>query len=438
MEIIKFGGAILKNKKGLNYLNNVLSYYKKQKVLLVISAFSKVTQKLTEAAYLAEKGNDKKAIVILENILAHYKDFSDKLLEKKIKDEFLDKFKDGSYNLKNLIKGVYITKQLTPRTLDLILSYGEYFALHLLYNYLIENGYNAGILDAGSVIVTDDNFRVAAPILDKTKKNIIQNVLPLFNKHQILIMQGFVARSLKGFITTMGLESSNLTAVLIADILNVKKVTFWTDVEGIRTSDPKIIKNSKLVTSIDYSTAYKLSLNGLKLINQNMIVYAEKSNINLIYKSALKPYGGNTIISHKKTRVNQTVILIKEDLVTLNKTYYGSYQKNIFNEFLENYKEEVYNKWIINPGSITIFTSYQSDVNKIKKSMNSNLIFHKAAVVAVINSGRNIELIKSINNIQKITIYYLEYDGFTDVISIYTDKRYCRRLVNFIHSYYFD
>jgi aspartate kinase len=308
MEIIKVGGSVLRTRQGFESLLAIVNKSRKP-VLVVVSAFAKATRSLSYVASVAESGYKRKALALLLDIFDEHKKFT-RLI---IKDQsaiikLFDSIDDYYSELSKIIEGIAITKELSLRIKDIVLSFGEKLALLIINRYLENNNLQHIAVDAGDIIVSDEHFGQAKPIEQETAKNVERILLPALESKRIVIMQGFVAKSKKGETTTMGIESSNLTAVLMAKLLHQKKITFWTDVCGIRNFDPRIVADTKLVNRLNYNDAFRFGKAGLRLIYPAMIDYAKESDIELVYVSALCPREEQTSIQAGRTYSEPVII----------------------------------------------------------------------------------------------------------------------------------
>lgn len=299
LRIFKFGGAALSHLSAFdNMLNTLKAKQEESKILLVVSAFSKTTKKLRLSAEVAETGNQSKAEDIIDEIAGEYKSYAEKLIsEKALQNTIIQQIEEAKSELFSLIRGVSIVKELTARTLDLIMSYGEKLSLLIAFHFIKINSINSAFIDSSNIIITNSNFGQAYPLLSETEKNINEKVIPLFDKHEVVITQGFVAANAEGVITTMGIESSNLTAALYAKYLKCREIIIFTDVNGIRTADPKANPNTQLINRLSYKQAYLLGKCGLKLIFSKMIRLAAAEDMKVIIKSGIESSAEETVIS---------------------------------------------------------------------------------------------------------------------------------------------
>jgi aspartate kinase len=215
--------------------------------------------------------------------------------------------------LRGILRGISITRELTPRTRDAALSFGELFALIIIDAFLAREGFSHKAIDAAELIATDSNYGNARPVIDKTRANVESIMRPAIDSAGLAITQGFVARSMDGEITTMGIESSNLTAILLAGMLGVDSVTFYTDVDGILCADPEIIPDARRIGRMDYDTAYRAALSGLKLIYPPMIEIARRNGIGFVFRNAFNG-GDSTLVSTEGCTEIPPIIILKEHL----------------------------------------------------------------------------------------------------------------------------
>ncbi len=320
MEIIKVGGSVLRTRQGFESFLNIVNTSRKP-VTVIVSAFAKATRSLTYVASVAELGHKRKALALLQDIFEEHKKFT-RLI---IKDqsaiiELFNLIDDEHSELTKIIEGIAITKELSLRIKDIVLSYGEKLALLIVSNYLEYSNIRHKAIDAGDIIVSDEHFAYAKPLENETAKNIDKILIPALKKYDIVIMQGFVAKSKRGETTTMGIESSNLTAVLLARLLGLKRITFWTDVCGIRNFDPAIVNDTELVGRLNYADAFRLGKAGLKLIYPAMIDYTKGSDIELIYKSAFCKPDEQTIIQAGRTYSEPIIVATQGKSINRIKT----------------------------------------------------------------------------------------------------------------------
>ncbi len=336
-DVIKIGGAVLKNKEGFHQITEILRRYYNNPTLIVISALSTATRNLKRAAKTAESGDETEARKIIDEIIELHSIFASELFQQSASyDAFARKLEECRKELYDYAKGLSITRELTARTLDAVMSYGEFFALRAVYYYLIENEFDIEKIEATRVIVSDSNYGGAKPIYGKTKAKVDDILIPALRDNEFVLTQGFIAKSERGELTTMGIESSSLTAALLSDMIGAKEITFWTDVEGIKSADPKLVPEAKPIRSLNYKQAYAAGVNGIKLLYPKMIEQAAKTKTLLTFRSALNPEGDRSVVSADQ-KGNPKIIILNENLIKLNYEFSSTAEiKNMKNFLSEN------------------------------------------------------------------------------------------------------
>jgi aspartate kinase len=357
---MKFGGSSLKNIKGFLQMVKILQKENTEPIVLVISAFSSATRKLKEAASIAEKTQYTESCAIIDSIInEHYKYCDDLLDNEDHKKNLKELYDKSSKRLKEFLKGISITEDLTLRTLDIVMSFGELFALHTIVAYLIEKGFDVTDIDSTRLICSDKNHGKAKPLIEKSAEKINRELKPLLKDRKIVLTQGFVALSDSGEITTMGMESSNLTAVIIASILGSKQLTFWTNVEGVRTSDPDHGFKTRNIPMLNYDLAYRLSKNGLKLIHSATIDIAREMNIELVYKSCFLPDGEYTVITNEANDITEQIVVVESDVLSCQIPIRNSREEHSAKQYLQK-----------------VIMSDQLNPQIFKQSDSINVLFH--------------------------------------------------------------
>ena len=234
MEILvyKVGGALLDNQDGFDCLYDIVKQSKDEnpnaKIVIVISAFAKVTAQLADAGTTAETNGPEKGYAIIDDVINFHK----KLLNEinKNSDSKLNKINDyideTKTQLLNIIKGVGLTRELTPQTKDTIMAFGEKIASTIVANALEQQFGNIELFDITTALRTNNHFGEAVPDIDATDENLKKLLLPLLENNDIIVTQGFIAATNNNNITTMGYESSNNTAAIIAGLLKANKLVF--------------------------------------------------------------------------------------------------------------------------------------------------------------------------------------------------------------------
>jgi aspartate kinase len=297
MIVQKFGGAVLREPDGFRRMVRIVSDRPSSPTLVVVSAFATATRDLEFAARLAQKGLAPEAAERLDQVIADHRTLVRALLPtpgaRAGMEALLDEVRQ---TLGAVLDGVAVTRQLTARTLDRVLASGEFLALHIARHVLQEAGIDVVGVDAESVVVTTSDHGAARPLPEKTAVRVRQTLAPALAAHAVVLVQGFVGRSEDGATTTMGKESSNLTATLLGSLLEATEVVIYTDTEGVRSADPHQCDGTHVRAHLTYDEARTAARNGLKLLYPTMIEPAERSAVRIRIVHAAAPQGQSTVI----------------------------------------------------------------------------------------------------------------------------------------------
>lgn len=297
MKIIKFGGSSVATPERIKSVINIIKPYAQQDAAIVFSAFGGVTDVLITLSTLALGGNsDYKKI--LGELETRHLDAVRTLVSIKNQSGILAQVKIQINELEDVLQGVYLVKERTPRTLDYIMSFGERLSAYIIAEALKDAGIPAEYLDARRVIRTDNQFGYAKVDFEVTNKLIAEH----FKFHDALqIITGFIATSESVETTTLGRSGSDYTAAIFAGALKVSALEIWTDVNGMMTADPRLVKKAFTIPTMSYEEAMELSHFGAKVIFPSTLLPAMAHNIPIWVKNTFQPEVTGTLISAEST-----------------------------------------------------------------------------------------------------------------------------------------
>ena len=293
MKILKFGGTSVGSLKSINKIAEILldEQSKGHKFLVVNSAMSGITNKLIEIATKASENNENYKTTLEEINHLHLLTINSLISNNNSESEYI---KEQIKELEKILYGVYLLKELSPRSLDLILSFGERLASYILSTYLNQKGLETEVLDAREVIVTDNSFGNAKVNSEISNKKISA----YFNqKDKIQIVTGFISSTERGATTTLGRGGSDYTASIFAAALEAESVEIWTDVDGVMTADPRAVKEAFSLEKISYEEAMELSHFGAKVIYPPTIQPLLNNQIPIYIKNTFRPDFKGTLIT---------------------------------------------------------------------------------------------------------------------------------------------
>ncbi|MFN2262105.1 MAG: aspartate kinase [Psychroflexus sp.] len=311
MQVFKFGGASVKDAKGVRNVAKVLQITEPKQKVVVISAMGKTTNALEHIIHLYFDNNNEFPLALAKLKQAHY-DILDELFEDKNNpaytkvnyffdelDIFFDRNKSPNYDF------VY----------DQVVGFGELISTSIVSYYLKSVGIENAWHDCRNLIDTDDTYRDA----DVNWENTQQKILKHINSEELSITQGFIGSDQNNFSTTLGREGSDYTAGIFAFCLNAENVTIWKDVPGVLNGDPSVFENTTLLEHISYEEAIELAFYGASVIHPKTLQPLQQKEIPLFVKSFYNPENPGTKVGKGKL-LNPLLpcYIVKKDLVFMS------------------------------------------------------------------------------------------------------------------------
>ncbi len=298
MKILKFGGSSVQNAVNIEKTIGIIKQnLQKEHLTIVVSAFGGITTKLIECCNKAVAG-DKSYIDILAEIKTAHIDTITTLLNGEAKTECLKHTEAILAELHDILHGISLIRELTPRTLDLVSSSGERMSAFIIAKKIAEDGINCEFLDARTVIKTDKTFGAAKVNFEKTEELIQKKVL---NTKTVFVATGFIASTEDNETITLGRGGSDYSAAIFARAVNASILEIWTDVDGMMTADPRKVKKAYPIEHMTYAEAMELSHFGAKVLEPRTVIPAMAKEIPVIIKNTFNPTAKGTLI----TRVNE-------------------------------------------------------------------------------------------------------------------------------------
>ncbi len=268
--VIKYGGTSISSAKDIRAVANHLnSLSKKNEIVVVCSATSGTTDDLIEISESIKKENKSKAEQLASKITNRHKQLAKQTIKKAdLRKKLLKNFDDDFAELVALIDGMVLLGEVTPRTMDYLFSFGERLSIKLVSMAVSDTGKKSVPLTGKEVgIVTDSNFGESKPLIDTTRLRVSKTVENLFSKKTVPVVGGFVGADQHGHVTTFGRGGSDYSATIIGTCIKADEIWLMSDVDGLMTADPKIVKNAKLLKEVSYIEAIEMALFGAKQIH---------------------------------------------------------------------------------------------------------------------------------------------------------------------------
>ena len=301
MEVYKFGGSSLANAKRIKGVANIVINNGVE--VVVLSAMKGITNLLIEAAEQAEKGNKsykESILAIKEKQREAVKD----LFASAETEEIESKLFSIIAELNDILHGVELVKECSPRSLDFISSFGERLNCTLVSEYFNSISHKSYYIDARKIIKTDNNFGSANVDLKLSYDLIKKKIDPAKG---IAVITGFISSTEELITTTLGRNGSDYTASIIGGALDADSVEIWTDVDGVLTADPRLVENSYVIPELSISEAMEMSYFGAEVIHPYTLLPVVEKNIPVYIKNTLNPEAPGTLIA-KEVKKNPNEI----------------------------------------------------------------------------------------------------------------------------------
>jgi aspartokinase/homoserine dehydrogenase 1 len=301
MKVLKFGGSSVANSENIKkVLAIVAKASKNQKIIVVVSAFGKTTNKLLAASNDALE-NIHIAKEVLETIKAqHYQVIDDLITTNKtvVSEEITYLFD----RLTSIYEGIFLLQELSDKTLAKVCSFGERLSSYIIANAAKEV-FDAAHKESRDFIITNNDYLNAQVNFKITNEKITSFFKE--NKHQVTVFGGFISSNIEGEITTLGRGGSDLSASIYAAALNAEELQIWTDVPGMFTANPSVVKQAYPISEISYEEAMELSHFGAKVLYPPTIQPALRKEIPIRIKNTFHPEKLGTLICKNPKNRNE-------------------------------------------------------------------------------------------------------------------------------------
>lgn len=303
MKVMKFGGTSVGSPESLQLVKNIVEN-EKDPVIVVVSALNGVTDRLLLAADFA-RNNNSGYKPLLDEIIARHEEIIEKMIPSPVdKQEAIQKTQQLFEDLRNILRGVFLIGDLSQKTSDKIVSYGERLSSFIV-GKIIEG---AQLYDATQFIKTNKQFSSHVPDLARSNELIRKTFSEMPPPH-VAVVPGFISSSCEdNDITNLGRGGSDYTAALIAAALDATVLEIWTDVNGFMTADPKIINSAYVIDELSFTEAIELSNFGAKVIYPPTIFPVYHKNIPIYVRNTFHPEEKGTLIRNIKPTRNGKII----------------------------------------------------------------------------------------------------------------------------------
>jgi len=308
--VIKYGGTSISTSKDIQAIAKYINQLsKKDQIVVVCSAVSGTTDDLIEISESIKKENKSKAEQLASKIINRHKQLAKQTVKKlNLQKKIVKKLDQDFSELLALIDGMVLLGEVTPRSMDYLISFGERLSIKLVSSAINDLGKKSLPLTGKEVgIVTDSKFGESKPLMDTTRLRISKTIDSLFSKKTIPIVGGFSGADQHGHITTFGRGGSDYSATIIGSCIKADEIWLMSDVNGLMTADPKIVKNAKVLKEVSYIEAIEMALFGAKQIHPRTFEPLLSKKIPMRIRSSFNTINEGTLVTASPASVKNTV-----------------------------------------------------------------------------------------------------------------------------------
>jgi aspartate kinase len=320
MIVMKFGGTSVEDAEAIARVAGIVKQRAKQKPVVVVSALGGFTDSLVAMAKAAASGDLPAALKLWRAGRQRHVTVLSKLVSKANADAAEQQVQDLFGNLQDVLRGIAALGELSPRTQDNILSFGETLSSLMVVAGFKSAGLDAVHIDARQCIVTDASHTKAVPLLDPTNARLRASLKDPLARNRVPVLGGFIAATEDGTPSTLGRGGSDFSAAIVGAALGARRIEIWTDVEGMLTTDPRICKSARRIEVIGFEEASELAYFGAKVLHPATLIPAVESNIPVYVLNSRNPESQGTCIQARAPHSATTfrAIALKKGTKILN------------------------------------------------------------------------------------------------------------------------
>jgi aspartokinase/homoserine dehydrogenase 1 len=457
MKVLKFGGSSVANSENIQkVLAIVARASRNQKIVVVVSAFGKTTNKLLAASNGALE-NIHIAKEILETVkVVHYQIIDDLVVTNK--PAILNEVTYLFDRLTSIYEGIFLLQELSDKTLAKVCSFGERLSSYIIANAAKEE-FDAAYKESRDLIITNNDYLNAQVNFKITNENITSFFEK--NKHQVTVSGGFISSNIEGEITTLGRGGSDLSASIYAAALNAEELQIWTDVPGMFTANPSVVKQAYPISEISYEEAMELSHFGAKVLYPPTIQPALRKEIPIRIKNTFHPEKLGTLICKNPNNQNEVKGISHIENISLITLEGGGmvgipgFSKRLFETLSQQKINVVFITQASSEHSICVGV-YENDIKKAKELLDETFsseierkkikpisIENDLAIIAVVgesmknHQGLSGQMFSALGR-NNVNIRAIAQGASEKNISAVINKRDAKKALNILHEQFFE
>lgn len=322
MIVMKFGGTSVQDAGAITRVGRIVRGRLKQGPVVVVSAMAKVTDQLQAMGRDAAAGHLEAALERARALRHRHEETAADLLPRRRLQPLLPDLHRRFDELETLLRGIAAVGELTPRTSDYVLSFGELLSSAIVAAAFSASGMDAVLVDSRECVVTDAQHTRAVPLFRETNERLVTRVRPLVEAGKVPVMAGFIGATVEGTTTTVGRGGSDFSAAIVGAALDCERIEIWTDVDGVKTTDPNLCVEARRLDEISFDEAAEMAFFGAKVLHPATLVPAMQKNIPVYVLNSLNPRSKGTCVrAHTQpSRSKVKAITAKKGLTIINIT----------------------------------------------------------------------------------------------------------------------
>ena len=306
MIVMKFGGTSVQDADAIDRAACIVRSRLDEQPVVVVSAMAKVTDQLVATANAAGAGEREQALKLSRALRERHYNVAGELLGTGVFTQFHSELENEFDELDELLRGISAVGELTPRSLDNVLSFGERVNSGLVAAAFSTRGIDSTHVDAHECIVTDNLHTHAVPQFDDTNDRLRETIVPLLEHKRVPVMGGFIGATREGVRTTIGRGGSDFSAAIVGAGLGAKTIEIWTDVDGMLTTDPNLCRDARRIKAISFEEAAELAYFGAKVLHPATLLPAIQKNIPVRVLNSRDPKCDGTTITARAPKCRNT------------------------------------------------------------------------------------------------------------------------------------
>lgn len=324
MIVIKFGGTSVGDADRVANAIDIVAARREQKPIVVVSALAGVTNELVAASEAARAGDGERVDKIIAAVRQRHEDVAVQLVQQKIDffESFTRQLDKQIEQIHTILRGITLLGEITARAKDKVVSIGEKLSSVLFAYSMMMRAVPGEHVHSEEVVITDERFGEARPLMDETRAAARRVLLPLVERNLVPVLGGFIGSTRDGATTTLGRGGSDYSAAIIGAAVRADEIQIWTDVDGMMTCDPRLIPNARVIDTISYVEAAELAWFGAKVLHPKTIAPAVEQNIPVRVLNTHNVSSAGTLVTQAGDARDQgaRAVAVKRGVTVVNMT----------------------------------------------------------------------------------------------------------------------